>query len=152
MFAADDQAHKHGEHRHHGHEHVQRPSQRQAALPRPVVSTHELMELFNEPLYHELQELVQTEPADRKGWGQIRDEGLRAAEIVNLVAVREMAEGQERRWQQLTQEAQAAALELAGAAKRQDWQATTSAYRSLIKNCNDCHQSIAPDHAPELKP
>lgn len=152
MPAADQHDHEHGDHQHGPAGRVHKPGQRKAEVPRPILSTHELMELFNEPLYHELKELVEAEPSDRKGWTRIRDEGLRAAEIVNLVAIRELSEGQEQQWQQLTQEAQSAALDLASAAKRQDWKSTTAAYRSLIKNCNDCHQAIAPDHAPELEP
>ena len=32
-------------------------------LPRPIVSTHELMEMFNEPLYHNLREAVKESAA-----------------------------------------------------------------------------------------
>jgi hypothetical protein len=152
VLLADEPARKTDEHRHKEGEHAHDAGELQHMLPRPIVDTHELMEMFNEPLYHKLKDLVGSQPTDKKGWAQIQEEALRAAEIVNLVAIRERAEGQEQKWQRLTKEAQVAALKLADAAKGRNWKSTTSAYRSLILNCNDCHQAIAPDHAPELEP
>lgn len=121
-----------------------------AQLPSPIVSTHELMEIFNEPLYHDVSEAVKEKPADKNGWAEIHELGVKGAEIINLVSIRKRAEKQDKEWKMLSREAQMASLGLAQAANDQDWQAVRMAARALVKNCNDCHGTMAPDHAPQL--
>lgn len=120
-------------------------------LPKPILSTHDLMELFNEQVYIYLQEAMAKKPADAEGWTTIEERGLQAAEVMNLVAIREMAD-KHQAWLQLVSEAQHAALGLTEAAKTRDFDKTQAAYRTLIQSCNACHQKIAPDEAPQLEP
>ncbi|QDT14966.1 hypothetical protein [Alienimonas californiensis] len=121
-------------------------------LPAPVVDMHELMELFNEPLYKSLKKKVAEEPADARAWSGIKHDALAGAEIINLAAIREIGDEHKAAWPELTRTAQQAALDLAHAADAKDWQRTQAAWKSLVANCNDCHQKVAPDGAPMLKP
>lgn len=116
--------------------------------PQPVVDTHHLMSLFNRPLYQRLKDEMQQQPADEKAWATLSDRGLQAAEVANLVAMRK----DQQQWRRLAGDLQTAGVQLSKAAKSQDWQATQSAYRSVVQRCNACHSTVAPDHAPQLSP
>ena len=118
------------------------------AMPHAVVETHDLMELFNQPLYRHLKQAMQQEPTGEQGWKTIRQRGMQAAEVANLVALRKS----DPQWQQLTGELQQAGLKLAETAESKDFAATEQAYRSLLDRCNACHQAMAPGHAPQLEP
>lgn len=117
-------------------------------MPHAVVDTHHLMELFNKPLYQYTKQAMQQEPSDEQGWETIQQRGMQAAEVANLVALRK----DDQRWRQLASELQQAGIHLAEVAESKDFAQTQQAYRSLIDRCNACHQSMAPDHAPQLKP
>ena len=117
-------------------------------IPQAVVDTHDLMELFNQPLYRYLQKAMQQEPTDDQGWQTIRQRGLQAAEVANLVALRKDSQ----QWQQLAGKLQQAGIDLAKAAEGQDFGKTQQAYRTLIERCNACHQTMAPQRAPQLEP
>lgn len=118
------------------------------ALPRPVMDTHDLMNLFNKPLYQQLKQKMQQEPSDEPQWKKIADRGWQAAEVANLVALRE----DQPQWRQLSARLQQAGVGLAEAAKAGDIQATRQAYSHLIERCNACHRTVAADHAPQLMP
>lgn len=119
-----------------------------AALPRPVLETHDLMKLFNRPLYEMLRkEMRETSDSDDH-WSTIANRGLQTAEVANLVALRNNQRG----WQQLSLNLHQAGLQLAQAANAQDQDATLQAYRGLVQRCNECHQAAAPEHAPQLEP
>ena len=128
------------------------PRQAPSKRPAPIVDIHELMEIFNEPLYERMQEAMQKEPGGNKEWNRLKDAGFEAAEIINLVAIREMGDEHRAVWPELNRTAQQASLDFAHAAAAKDWAKTQKAYRALIENCNDCHQKVAPDHAPTLEP
>ena len=123
-----------------------------AKLPQPVVNTHELMEIFNEDLHDTLKEKMAQEPKTAREWKLLKRQGYRAAEIANLVSMREAEGGDEKLWQELSNEAQQAGINLAEAAKKKDWAATKTAYQGLIQNCNTCHQKTDPAHAPKIEP
>lgn len=130
---------------------ARRTTAQQSRLPRPILDTHQLMELFNKQLYMLLkQEMDNIDAGGDKKFQAIRDRGLQAAEMANLVALRprEKDQGQ---WQQLSLDLQQAGLDLAKAAEGQRKQQVTSAYQNLIQKCNDCHKQTAPDHAPTLE-
>ncbi len=120
-------------------------------LPKPILDTHHLMELFNEQVYIYMQEAMKEQPSDSEGWNTIAERGLQAAEVMNLVAIRKSANEHEN-WKQLTSETQQAALDLTAAAQTKNFDKTQAAYRGLIQSCNNCHQKIAPDEAPKLQP
>lgn len=121
-------------------------------LPHPIVDTHHLMELFNQPVYMYLREAMQDEPSDDEGWSTLKDRGLQAAEVMNLVALRDGKETEHANWDKHVRTAQQAGLKLNEAAKAKNWENTQQAYQLLVKNCNDCHQDVAPDHAPQVMP
>ena len=121
-------------------------------LPGPIVNTHELMDLFNKPLYLFLREEMQKDLGAATEWDTIADRGLQTAEVMNLVAIREREPGQDEAWMKHVRQVQAAGLELAQAAKEQNADQTRAAYQNVIRGCNDCHQTFAPDHAPQIKP
>jgi hypothetical protein len=129
-----------------------RANEVQGRLPQPIVDTHQLMELFNKPLYQHLKEAMQQQPANDAGWQTLEERGLQAAEVMNLVAIREREESEQAQWQRGVQTAQQAGLQLTEAAKSRDWEQTRTAYQGLIRNCNECHRQIAPDHAPQIQP
>ena len=121
-------------------------------LPHAVVDTHELMEIFNESLYKDLQAKMEKKPETARDWKLLMRQGYRAAEVANLVAMRNPEGKHQKTWQELTVQAQKAGVDLAEAAKKQDWAAAQSAYQVVIKNCNVCHQTVDPDHAPMIAP
>jgi len=120
-------------------------------LPQPVVNTHDLMHLFNEPLYEHLKQAMKNQPSTDSQWKSIADRGRQAAEIANLVAIRESHHGVDS-WQQHAMDLQQAGKKLASTATSKDLQATRQAYRNLIQKCNACHNQLGPGHAPKLKP
>ena len=121
-----------------------------ARPPAPVVKTGDLMRLFNKPLYTSVKKLMTEEPADEEGWAMIEGGGLQAAEVANLVAIREAPSNDQ--WYAMAAGLQQGGVALASAAKARDWNATVQAYQGLLQRCNACHQANAPDTAPVLEP
>jgi hypothetical protein len=125
------------------------PEKAPRKLPTAVVDTHELMELFNEPLYKHLKADMETEPADKKAWNHLKHHGIEAAEIANLIAIRKVDDAA--KWDPLARGAQQAGLDFARAAGSQDWAKTKSTYQAHINNCNECHKAFGKEKAPQLK-
>lgn len=121
-------------------------------LPAPVVDTHHLMELFNQPFYRKLKQGVQNEPSGEKQWKLINETGLQLAEVANLIVLREQAEGQEEQWNARAADVQQSAIQVAQSAEQRDYPQTRAAYQRLVQNCNACHQTLGGEHAPQLKP
>lgn len=120
-------------------------------LPQPVVDTHELMEIFSEPLHDDLKEKMAKPPENPRAWKLLARQGYRAAEIANLISMRERSDEHAKIWQKEASDAQQGGIDLANAAKKQDWTAAQTAYKSIIKSCNSCHQHVDPDHAPKIE-
>ena len=123
----------------------------QAAPPTPVVEVPVLMQLFNKPLYTGLKQEMAQQPANEEQWKNLAARGLQAAEIANLVALRK-GEGPDDPILRGATELQRAGIALADAAKALQWDATVQAYQGLVQSCNNCHQTLAPDEAPQLQP
>lgn len=87
--------------------------------PTPVVNTHHLMELFNRPLYSYLKKAMQEKPQSEEGWKTIHERGLQAAEVANLVALRQVPKDHEQ-WIQFAADLQRAGVNLAEAAKSEE--------------------------------
>jgi hypothetical protein len=120
--------------------------------PHPVVDTHELMELFAEPLYDYLkQEVDKTGDRDKEAWSTLRDRGLQTAEFANLIALREQVDNRDQ-WIEQCAKVQQAGLKLAEVAKAQKAQEVRSAYLGIIASCNACHKGFDPEHAPQIEP
>lgn len=136
---------------HPGHQHA--PAAQQAAsdaspLPRPVVETHDLMNLFSKQLYQYMRRDVHRIGRGEVSWPSIADRGLQTAEVANLIAMRQ----QDPKWLELSADLQRAGLALNQAAKRQNADQVVAAYRQVIARCNGCHEVMAPEHAPQLEP
>ena len=121
-------------------------------MPKPVVGVHELMELFNRPLYMQMKAAMAEMPNDDKGWSDIEHRGWQVAEVANLVAIHRKQDVSEASWSELTENLQQAGVHLAEAGKAKDFARAQSAYRGVLQRCNICHRQVAPDEAPVLKP
>ena len=129
------------------------PAAESRHLPRPVVDTHHLMELFNQPLYDLLhQEVQRVDQPQEKTWETIGDRGLQAAEVANLISMRQYKNADQNQWRELASHLQQAGIDLAEAAKEQNAGRVKTAYVELIGRCNACHNTMAPERAPDLKP
>ena len=126
-----------------------RPAQGQP--PTPVVDVPGLMRLFNKPLYMSMKKKMSQQPAGAEEWSEIEASGLQAAEIANLVALRRVPQAQAEVLRGAAA-LQRAGTDLADAAKAQQWDRAQQAYRGVVQACNTCHQTLAPDHAPQLRP
>jgi hypothetical protein len=127
------------------------PGGPQAPPPAPVLDVPSLMQLFNKPLYMGLKEKMAQQPANEEQWKDLMGRGLQGAEIANLVALRKV-EGPREPLLRGAAGLQRASIAFADAAKAQQWDVTVQAYQGLVQSCNNCHQALAPDKAPQLKP
>jgi hypothetical protein len=127
------------------------PAAVQGQPPSPVVDVPGLMRLFNGPLYKSMKKNMARHPANEQQWSDIEANGLQAAEIANLVALRRVPDAQAEVLRG-AEAMQRAGTALADAAKAQQWNATQQAYRGIVQACNNCHQTLAPGNAPELRP
>jgi hypothetical protein len=123
----------------------------QGQPPTPVVDVPGLMRLFNGPLYKSLKKNMAQEPAGEQQWSEIEANGLQAAEIANLVALRRVPDAQAEVMRG-ADDLQRAGTALADAAKAHQWNAAQQAYRGVVQACNNCHQTLAPGEAPQLRP
>lgn len=146
--------HRHGDHEHPHSGASGETGGAEGGMPRTVVGAHDLMELFNEPLYEDLKEAMQREANDEERWEMIEHLGVKTAEIANLVAIRngEHASEEPAEWREYSTGMHQAGQELAEAAGTQDFQAVQRAYRGVVNACNACHDHFAPDDAPNLEP
>ena len=116
----------------------------------PVVDVAGLMKLFNRPLFLGLKEKMALAPGNDTEWDDLVARGLQAAEISNLLAMRKVQGPVD--VLQTSAQLRADGVALAEAAKARQWDATQRAYVVLVERCNDCHRTLAPDKAPQLKP
>ena len=123
----------------------------QGQPPAPVVDVPGLMRLFNGPLYKSMKKNMAQQPANEQQWSDIEASGLQAAEIANLVALRRVPDAQAEVLRGAAA-MQRAGTALADAAKGQQWNAAQQAYRGVVQACNNCHQTLAPGDAPQLRP
>lgn len=121
------------------------------ALPQPIASTHDLMELFNRPWYERLCQEMQNRPTEQKDWTTLRERGLQAAEIANLIALREPPAGHDQHWKDLALQVQKAGISLAEAAESRRLPELSQAFDQLRQSCNKCHETVRPNTAPQLK-
>lgn len=121
-------------------------------LPRPVLDVPGLMNAFNRPLYGRLQTLMRQELAQESQWNQLQYEGLRAAEVANLIVLRQVPAEAVPTVVTHAAEMQEAGLALAQAGHARNAAQAHQAYRRLVQSCNACHQAIAPEAVPRLAP
>jgi hypothetical protein len=119
----------------------------------PLVSGYELMEIFFEPYMEQLKESVAAEPDKRRGWQDIYKQALALGEASTLNLSRNDQDYMGTpEWKDLTLASRALTVEVAEAAKNQDFAAVTAKYQALVQSCNACHTKFEPDTAPVLEP
>jgi hypothetical protein len=124
-----------------------------AAEPVPQVvekSMHEFMEYVYQPAYKRLQPAMASAPADNAGWKVLKAESLVMAEAANLLLNR-APETDAADWKQLSVEVRTHGGELYAAAKKKDFAAARSAYETMLKSCNACHDQFHKGK-PQLAP
>lgn len=122
-----------------------------AANPAPAVpaneaeivedSMHEFMEYVFQPTYRRLKAAMATEPTDKNGWKAIKSDSLILAESCNLLFVRLPEEGTAD-WAQHAAASRTNGSELYQAARAKDFGKATTAYKSMLENCNACHRQF----------
>jgi hypothetical protein len=127
--------------------------QAEAAEPAPQVvekSMHEFMEYVYQPAYQRLKPAMAAAPADNAGWKILKGESLVMAEAANLLLDRAPAEDAAD-WKTLSVNVRTHGGELYAAAKKRDFAAARSAYETMLKNCNACHDQFHKGK-PQLAP
>ena len=114
------------------------PDGRTKATPKAVEEgCLELMEyVFDEP-FHRLKEALAAEPRDKAAWKTIKSDSLILAECSNLLLLRNPYD--EELWDETSVACRQDGGEIYAAAKKKDLAAATAAFRSMVINCNRCH-------------
>ena len=117
----------------------------------PIVSTddaapvedsmHEFMEYIFQPTYLRLKASMTAAPADNKGWKAVKSDSLILAESCNLLFARKPDEHGED-WTKHATASKTQGAELYKAAKEKNFEAATTAYQSMLNNCNACHKQF----------
>ncbi len=125
------------------------PAAAEDMAPVPVLNTYQTMEAFFEPPFLILEETLAEEPADRRGWRDIRNSAYALAEATNLLFSRnDMDYMGTEEWNKLSVEGRQAAVKLGDAAREQDFAKTKEAWKVMVQSCNKCHETFEPDLAP----
>ncbi len=104
-------------------------------------SMHEFMEYVFQPTYLRLKATMATAPADNKGWKALKSDSLILAESCNLLFVRKPdAHGED--WTRHATAAKTDGAALYKAAKEKNFEAATTAYKTMLNNCNACHKQF----------
>ncbi len=104
-------------------------------------SMHEFMEYVFQPTYLRLKATMAAAPADNKGWKAMKSDSLILAESCNLLFVRKPdAHGDD--WTKHATAAKTDGAALYKAAKEKNFEAATTAYKTMLNNCNACHKQF----------
>ena len=104
-------------------------------------SMHEFMEYVFQPTYLRLKQSMSAAPADNKGWKALKSDSLILAESCNLLFGRKPEEHGED-WVQHATGSKAQGAALYAAAKAKNFESATMAYKSMLDNCNACHEQF----------
>jgi hypothetical protein len=104
-------------------------------------SMHEFMEYVFQPTYLRLKASMAAAPADNKGWKAIKSDALILAESCNLLYGRAPKEHGED-WVQHATASKTHGAALYKAAKAKDFDASTTAYKTMLESCNACHKQF----------
>ncbi len=104
-------------------------------------SMHEFMEYVFQPTYLRLKANMAVAPADNKGWKAVKSDSLILAESCNLLFVRKPDEHGED-WTRHATASKTHGAELYKAAKEKNFAAATTAYKTMLNNCNACHKQF----------
>ena len=104
-------------------------------------SMHEFMEYVFQPTYKRLKVTMAAAPADNAGWKAMKSDALILAESCNLLFARTPDEDAAA-WNKHAAASRANGAELYKAAKAKDFAKSTTAYKSMLDNCNACHRQF----------
>ncbi|HQX54003.1 MAG TPA: hypothetical protein PLY87_17490 [Planctomycetaceae bacterium] len=104
-------------------------------------SMHEFMEYVFQPTYLRLKASMAAAPADNKGWKAIKSDSLILAESCNLLFARKPDEHAED-WVKHAIASKSSGAELYKAAKAKEFETATTAWKSMLNNCNGCHKQF----------
>ncbi len=104
-------------------------------------SMHEFMEYVFQPTYKRLKVTMAAAPADNSGWKAMKSDALILAESCNLLFARTPDEDAAD-WKKHTVASRTKGAELYQAAKAKDFEKATTAYKSMLENCNACHRQF----------
>lgn len=117
--------------------------QRESAQLKPVeTDMHEYMEYVNQPTYKKLREAMKKSPDGDAGWLAIKSGALILSESGNLIMLRG-PDGDRTDWNAHAIAVREAGANLYKAAHDKDFQQATTHYRSMLNECNSCHQQYA---------
>ncbi len=115
---------------------------------------HEFMEYVFQPTYKSLKTAMakskDAETKDDATWKSIKSGSLILAEGGNLLLLRG-PQDERAKWIEHATAVRRIGGELYQAAKKKDADKSQQLYRTLLDNCNSCHQQFA-DGKPQLKP
>ncbi|MEZ6090849.1 MAG: hypothetical protein R3C05_23075 [Pirellulaceae bacterium] len=111
---------------------------------------HEFMEYYNEPTFKRLQDAMRKIENGGGDWGAIKSNGLILAEVGNLLQFRGQS-SESQAWDKHAIAVRDAGEQLYQAAGKKDAKQSQQAFRSMIDNCNACHQQFA-GGSPRLQP
>lgn len=116
---------------------------------KPVLTTFSLMDYLFDPPYEVLEEALESEPEDRRGWRDIRRASETLAEVTNLLLIRDDLDytGSDE-WKAMTVDMREAAEAVAEATRTQDYAAARVGFIALAQSCNACHAHFEPNTAP----
>jgi hypothetical protein len=104
-------------------------------------SMHEFMEYVFQPTYRRLKVSMAGEPNDSKGWKAVKSDSLILAESCNLLFAR-LPEENTDDWVHHATASRVDGAALYQAARAKDFVKATSAYKSMLNNCNACHRQF----------
>lgn len=119
-----------------------------AATPAPVDEAevveedmHEFMEYVFQPTYRRLKAAMAEKPADRSGWKAIKSDALILAESCNLLFAR-TPEDNGSDWNHHAAASRKDGAALYRSARDQNFEKASTAYKSMLENCNACHRQF----------
>lgn len=104
-------------------------------------SMHEFMEYVFQPTYRRLKGAMAEEPSDKKGWKAIKSDSLILAESCNLLFARSPKESADD-WARHSATSRDDGDALYQAAGKKDFSAASTAWKSMLNNCNACHRQF----------
>lgn len=111
---------------------------------------HEFMEYVFQPTYKQLQQAMKSEPQNGGDWFKVKSGALILAEGGNLILLRGPDSDREA-WSAHSVAVRESGGEMYRAAQKKDFEQASKHYRSMLNNCNACHQEFA-DGEYQLSP
>jgi len=116
---------------------------------KPILTTFALMDFLFDPPFEVLEEAMESEPEDRRGWRDIRRSSETLAEVTNLLLIRDDVDyADSPEWKEKTVAMREAAEGIVEASRTQDFEQAHTSFIALVQSCNACHAHFEPNTAP----